>query len=98
MRPTPESASRITTIALTMCEEGGGDGIPTPNCIPLRENRLSTLRTGGRFMTKRRTKSRRIRQSFADWSTSGTGKRCLFLRQQDYWIIRYRGATAFLKA
>jgi len=70
----------------------------TPNCIPLRENRLSTLRTGGRFMTKRRTKSRRIRQSFADWSTSGTGKRCLFLRQQDYWIIRYRGVTAFLKA
>ena len=49
-------------------------------------------------MTKRRRKSRRIRPSFADWSVSETGKESLFLRQHDYWIIRYQGVTAFLKA
>jgi hypothetical protein len=49
-------------------------------------------------MTNRRAKSRRIRQSVADWSTSATAKDSLFLRQHDYWIIRYHGVTAFLKA
>jgi hypothetical protein len=49
-------------------------------------------------MIKRRRKSRKIRHSLTAWSSSATGRGCLFLRQQDYWIIRYHGVTAFLKA
>ena len=50
------------------------------------------------MVTKRGTKSGMTRQSLADWSSPATREESLFLRQHDYWIIRYHGVTAFLKS
>jgi hypothetical protein len=40
----------------------------------------------------------RVRKSPADSSIFPTHEECLFLRQNDYWIIRYQGHTAFVKS
>jgi len=40
----------------------------------------------------------RIQESFVDCSIFSTHEESLFLRQNDYWIIRYHGHTAFLKS
>jgi hypothetical protein len=53
--------------------------------------------TASFIVTKRRTKSERIRQSLADCSSPATPDESLFLRQHDYWIIQYHGVAAFLK-
>src|SRR4029077_14693335 len=47
---------------------------------------------------KRRTKVKRNQESPAYCSILPTREDSLFLRQNDYWIIRYRGHTAFLKS
>jgi hypothetical protein len=39
-----------------------------------------------------------VRQAAADCSILSTREESLFLRQNDYWIIRYHGHTAFLKS
>jgi len=43
-------------------------------------------------------KVERIRESFADRSSLPTHEQSLFLRQNDYWTIRYRGHAALLKS
>jgi hypothetical protein len=43
-------------------------------------------------------KVERVRESPADCSILPTHEESLFLRQNDYWIIRYHGQTACLKA
>lgn len=43
-------------------------------------------------------KAERVRESPADCSILPTHEDSLFLRQNDYWIIRYHGHTAFLKS
>lgn len=43
-------------------------------------------------------KGERIRESLADRSSLATHEESLFLRQNDYWTIRYRGHTALLKS
>ncbi len=43
-------------------------------------------------------KVERIRESFADKSSLAARKESLFLRENDYWIIRYHGGAAFLKS
>jgi hypothetical protein len=43
-------------------------------------------------------KVERVRQSAADCLILPTPEDSLFLRQNDYWIIRYHGHTAFLKS
>jgi len=43
-------------------------------------------------------RQRRSRTSRAISSIVPTRKECLLLRQNDYWIIRYHGRTAFLKS
>jgi non-specific serine/threonine protein kinase len=40
----------------------------------------------------------RIQESFVNCSIFSTHEESLFLRQNDYWIIRYHGHTAFLKS
>ena len=42
-------------------------------------------------------KVERIRKSLADCSNAPTDEEFLFLRQNDYWAIRYHGHTALLK-
>ena len=54
-------------------------------------------------MSKKATSSaeqgvQRIQESFVDCSIFSTHKEPLFLLQNDYWIIRYHGDTAFLKS
>ena len=43
-------------------------------------------------------KVERIRESLADRSSLATHEESLFLRQNNYWIIRYRGHAALLKS
>jgi hypothetical protein len=43
-------------------------------------------------------KSDRMRQSLADLPSPATRDESLFLRQHDYWIIRYQGVSALLRA
>jgi hypothetical protein len=43
-------------------------------------------------------KVERVRESPADCSIPSTYEECLFLHQNDYWIIRYHGHTALLKS
>ncbi len=43
-------------------------------------------------------KAERVRESPVDCSIFPTHEDSLFLRQNDYWIIRYHGHTAFLKS
>jgi non-specific serine/threonine protein kinase len=43
-------------------------------------------------------KVERIQRSLADFSNPATRDESLFLRQHDYWIIRYHGVAAFLKS
>jgi hypothetical protein len=43
-------------------------------------------------------KVERIRESLTDCSSVPTHEESLFLRQNDYWIIRYHGRTALLKS
>ena len=41
---------------------------------------------------------KRIRESLADRASLATHEESLFLRHNDYWIIRYRGRAALLKS
>jgi hypothetical protein len=43
-------------------------------------------------------KGERLRESLADRSSVATREESLFLRHNDYWIIRYRGHAALLKS
>lgn len=43
-------------------------------------------------------KVERVRESPADCSVLPTHEECLFLRQNDYWVIRYHGRSALLKS
>jgi len=43
-------------------------------------------------------KLEQIRESLADWPSLPTHEESLFLRQNDYWTIRYHGHTALLKS
>ena len=47
---------------------------------------------------ERRTKGRTIGKSIANYCVVPAGKKCLFLRQSDYWVIRYDGHAAHLKS
>ena len=58
---------------------------------------------GGKVMSKEaicgtEQKGERARQPAADCSILPTDEDSLFLRESDYWIIRYHGQSAFLKS
>jgi hypothetical protein len=51
-----------------------------------------------RPMSSTEQKAERVRESPADYSILPTHEDAMFLRQNDYWIIRYHGHTAFFKS
>jgi len=66
------------------------------NTLPLARVLLSYFGTG--VLVSAEQKGERIRKSLSDCSSLPTHEASLFLRQNDYWTIRYHGHAALLKS
>jgi non-specific serine/threonine protein kinase len=72
-------------------------------CLPLSPAAALKRLAGRKYVSKEaistaKRKLQRSRPSAADCSILATHDDFLFLHQNDYWIIRYQGHTAFLKS
>ena len=66
------------------------------NTLPLARGLLSYFGTG--VLVSAEQKVERIRKSLSDCSSLPPHEASLFLRQNDYWTIRYHGHAALLKS
>lgn len=91
LNDTPAIPHRSRAVALPLSQ--AVDSIPVPlKCLAGRKH----MPKRGSLSAKQ--KLERSRQSFADFSTLPTSEESLFLRQNDYWVIRYRGHIELLKS
>lgn len=69
-----------------------------PPHVVARKSVAKTNVYAKRTNLQRQTKGRRIGKSIGDRSVVPAGEKSLFLRQSDYWVVRYHGHAALLKS